>query len=298
MVTIRTKDLNFKYNNTIILEGINIEIQKGSIYGYLGRNGSGKTTTMKLLAGLLQIQSGEIALLGKPVIKNLSQIKRNIGCLIGAPSLYEHFTAFEQLEYMDYYYKMGNNRINDILNIVGLTEEKKRKIKYFSTGMKQRLAIGVALYHNPDILILDEPLNGLDPNGVYSFRQMLFNLNHEGITILISSHILSELEKICTHIGILENGKLLFQGTMLNLMESVERKISFWTTNNDKSCTLLMKVHIPISEFSDTKFTIKLDKNQSLNDVLKILINNEIEILNMEINTLSLEEVFLNLIES
>lgn len=140
-----------------------------------------------------------------------------IGAFVDGPFLYSHFTCYEQMQYFDMIYKMGKDRIKTVLEIVGLWNEREKKVKNLSFGMKQRLGLGVAIFHDPKIILLDEPLNGLDPFGVHDMRELFRRLNGEGKTLLISSHILSELEKICTHIGIIDGGNLVYQDTLENM---------------------------------------------------------------------------------
>jgi ABC-2 type transport system ATP-binding protein len=220
MTIIETNQLYFKYGKNTVLQDINLNIEQGSIYGYLGKNGAGKTTTLKILVGLLANYQGCMLLYGKDFYSNRIDHLHKIGNMIEKPSLYEHFTIYQQMKYLDILFRKGDKRIIEILNLTGLQKEKDKKIKYLSTGMKQRLGIGMSLFHDPDLLILDEPVNGLDPEGVYDVRQLLFRMQEQGKTIVLSSHILSEIEKTCTHIGILDKGKLIYQGGVKELLLS------------------------------------------------------------------------------
>lgn len=220
MNIIETRNLYFRYHKTVILNNINLEIPQGSIYGYLGRNGAGKSTTLKILLGLLPIPDHTVLYWkNKDINSNSSEILKSVGSLIEAPAYYPHLTAYEHLKYLDLIYRCGEKRIAQTLKIVGLNAEKKI-VKHFSTGMKQRLGIGMAIFHNPEILILDEPMNGLDPQGIHEIRELLLKLKEEGKTILLSSHVLGEIERVCSHIGILEKGELLYQGSLKTLMDN------------------------------------------------------------------------------
>ena len=212
---ITTENLSFSYTKrNPVLKNINLKVPKGSIYGYLGKNGSGKSTTIKILLGLLKAQSGTIRYDNRHFTENTLY---RIGNLIESSSFYNHLTAYENLKYLDIMYQRGEDRIAEVLSLVDLNSACNKKAKNFSSGMKQRLGIALALFHNPDILILDEPLNGLDPEGVHDMRKLIVRLHDEGKTILLSSHILSEIEKVCTHIGILNDGQLIYQGSMHSL---------------------------------------------------------------------------------
>ena len=174
-----------------VLNNINFSVKTGSIYGFLGPNGAGKTTTLRLILGLLKKQEGEINVFGKAFEQNRTAILRGIGSLIESPSLYGQLTAAENLSVWQKVYQCSKNRIQEVLNLVGLRDTGAKKASQFSLGMKQRLAIAIALLHNPSLLILDEPTNGLDPNGIIEMRELLKKLNKEQeITILISSHLL------------------------------------------------------------------------------------------------------------
>ncbi len=208
---IETKNLSKIYYNNTVVDSINMHVEKGKIYGLLGKNGAGKTTTMCMLLNLAYPTSGEIYLFGKNSKKYTKEIYSNIGSIIETPGFYENLTAYENLKIIsklrkDFY----PQNINLVLEMVNLENSKSKKFKDFSLGMKQRLGIAAAIMHNPELLILDEPINGLDPFGIKEIRTLLKRLSHEyGITILISSHILSEIENIADVIGIMDKGILI-----------------------------------------------------------------------------------------
>ncbi len=237
---IETIDLTHKFSEKErALNRVNLRVIEGSIYGFLGPNGAGKTTTLKLILGLLKKQHGEISVFGKPFEKNRVETLRRVGSMIESPSIYGHLTAIENLKILQRVYQCPKERIKEVLELVGLAQTGRKKTSQFSLGMKQRLSIAIALLHSPSLLILDEPTNGLDPNGILEIRELLQNLNrNHGITILISSHLLSEIEKLVTHIGIINKGKILFQGTLAELMRK-RRQNSFTVfETNDHAKTL------------------------------------------------------------
>jgi ABC-2 type transport system ATP-binding protein len=243
MHCIETTNLRYRFpGQEPVLKGIDLRVPEGSVYGFLGPNGAGKTTTLKLLLGLLKKQEGEILLFNQPFEKNRISILRQLGSMIESPSLYSHLTATENLTVWQKLYQCPRQRIGEVLDIVGLSATGKKTAGHFSLGMKQRLSIAVALLQNPEILVLDEPTNGLDPNGIIDIRELLKTLNREnGMTIVISSHLLSEIEKMVTHIGIIHEGNLLFQGTMDTLQQQQDARsgICFETENAEKTAAIL-----------------------------------------------------------
>jgi ABC-2 type transport system ATP-binding protein len=240
---IKTTALNYYFNKQQkTLDDINLQVEKGSIYGFLGPNGAGKTTTLRLLLGLLKKQHGSIEIFGKEFDDHRIKSLKKIGSLIEQPSLYGHLTAMENLKIYRKIYGARKERIDQVLQLVGLEGTGKKKAKQFSLGMKQRLSIAIALLHNPDLLILDEPTNGLDPNGIIETRELIRKLNREnGVTIIVSSHILAEVERMATHVGIIHKGKLLFQGTLPELqnMKNKQTFIQIDTSDNDAALKLL-----------------------------------------------------------
>ena len=220
MYVIKTKNLSFNYKKTSVLESINLLVPAGSIYGCLGKNGAGKSTTIKLLLGLLSPCEGMVYYNNQELNANRMCILSKVGSLVESPAYYGNLTGYENLIYLKYIYGCHSDRIKEVLHKVNLWYAKDNKVKKYSSGMKQRLGIAMALINNPKILILDEPLNGLDPEAVFEMRHLLLSLKEEGKTILLSSHILSEVQKICTHIGILQQGKLLYQGTLSELLDN------------------------------------------------------------------------------
>ena len=240
---IKTIGLTYHFKkNQKTLDNINLEVQKGSIYGFLGPNGAGKTTTLRLLLGLLKKQQGSIRVFGKEFDQHRIECLKHIGSLIEQPSLYGHLTAKENLEIYRKIYGTSKDRIDYVLQLVALEATGKKKAKQFSLGMKQRLSIAISLLHNPELLILDEPTNGLDPNGIIETRELIKKLNREnGVTIIVSSHMLTEVERMATHVGIIHKGKLLFEGTLPELQNLKNRQsfIQIDTSNNNAALSLL-----------------------------------------------------------
>lgn len=220
---IETHDLTYHYQRGhTLLHSLDLRVPHQSIYGFLGANGAGKTTTLKLLTGLLKNQSGSITLLNQSLSQNRLQLLRQIGVFIESPSIYSHLSATENLEVFRRLYQCPVANIREALAITGLHHTGSKRAGRFSLGMKQRLGIAVALLHKPSLLILDEPTNGLDPQGIIEMRMLLTHLNQEHkICILISSHMLAEMEKLVTHIGIIDKGRLCYQGPLQSNLENV-----------------------------------------------------------------------------
>lgn len=214
-----------KYRNTIVLDSVSLSVPTGSIYALIGENGAGKTTLFRILAGLSRQTSGAVILAGAETQTELMKQRRNIGYLIESPVLYPDLSVLEnlylcQLQYMG---KKNLDNARQTLELVGLHHQEQKKAKHLSLGMKQRLALAIALFHNPQILILDEPVNGLDPMGIIAFRKLLLKLHTDRkITIMISSHILNELEHIATHYGFLHRGNLRKEISSSELFESAD----------------------------------------------------------------------------
>ena len=216
---LETRDLTKTFKGFNAVSNVNLKIQEESVYGLLGPNGAGKSTTLKMITGLLKKTSGEILFNGHQWTRN---DLNDIGALIEHPALYENLTARENLKVYTTYLGLQEKRIDEVLNIVNLINTGKKKVGQFSMGMKQRLGIAIALINSPKLLILDEPTNGLDPIGVKELRDLIKSFPREGITVIVSSHILSEIELICDHIGIINNGVLGYEGR-INKEEDLEQ---------------------------------------------------------------------------
>src|SRR6478672_5571759 len=245
---IKTTGLSYYYSKDVkTLSDINLNVERGSIYGFLGPNGSGKTTTLSLLLGLLNNQKGDIEIFGEHLHTNRINILKKVGSLIETPSLYGHLTAKENLEVYREVYGVSKKRIREVLQIVGLEDTGKKVTKKFSLGMKQRLAIALALLPQPELLILDEPANGLDPAGIIELRELIKTLNQtHGMTVMISSHLLGEIEKMVSHVGIIFKGKMVFQGPLAAL-DSFQQKASrvFIKTSDDDTAVRLIQDYQP-----------------------------------------------------
>ena len=221
---ITTEQLTKKYKNFTAVDQVSLHVRRGSIYGFLGPNGAGKSTTMKMLLGLTAPTKGRLTIDGKQFPNDRLNILREIGSLIEAPSFYANLTGRENLDVIRCVLGLGQNTVEDALELVGLSEFGDRLAKKYSLGMKQRLGLAGALLGRPPILILDEPTNGLDPSGIHEIRGLVKSLpDLYDCTVLISSHMLSEIERMADDIGILNHGRLLFEGSLDDLRHSARQ---------------------------------------------------------------------------
>ncbi|MDS0527269.1 ATP-binding cassette domain-containing protein [Clostridium sp. SHJSY1] len=244
---IRTNNITKSYGKHKILNSLSMNIKKGDIYGFIGKNGAGKTTMIRVIAGLVIANEGEIELFGHTKDKDIVKARSRMGTLIESPAIYLNMTAKENLELIKIQRGIpGTKCIGEALNLVGLNDVRKKKTKNFSLGMKQRLGIAMALLSDPEFLILDEPINGLDPIGIREIRELLLKLNKErGITILISSHILSELTHISNRYGFINNGSLIEEMTANDLQKKCKSYLHLKVTDcSDVSYILENEVKI------------------------------------------------------
>ena len=260
---IETKNLTKQYGTQKSVADLNIHVRQGRIYGLLGRNGAGKTTTMKMLLGLTQPTSGEVTIWGKPLRTNEKKLLPRIGCLIESPGFYPNLTATENLRIFATLRGVPNrNAIKNALDLVGLPYKDKKLFSQYSLGMKQRLAIALAIMHDPELLILDEPINGLDPIGIAEVRSFIRDLCTErGKTILISSHILSEIALLADDIGIIDHGALLEEESLAELEAKSSRHIRFTVSSTTQAARILER------GFHETQFTIQDDYKMRLHNL-------------------------------
>lgn len=240
---IETHDLTKKYGSQVSVSHLNIHVKRGRIYGLLGRNGAGKTTTMRMLLGLTAPTSGEVSIFGKPFVGNEKKILPRIGCLIESPGFYPNLTATENLKIFAELRGLKNpNYIKGALELVNLPYRDKKLFSQYSLGMKQRLAIALAVMHDPELLILDEPINGLDPIGIAEVRGFIRELcDARGKTILISSHILSEISLLADDVGIIDHGTLLEEESLKELEEKNEKYIHFCVSEAQRAAQIITR---------------------------------------------------------
>lgn len=282
-----------------VLKDINLQVPQGSIYGFLGPNGAGKTTTLKLLLGLLKKQQGNIEIFGKSFRENRIEILQQTGSLIESPSLYGQLTATENLLVMQKVYQCAKERIGEVLQLVGLSATGNKKAQQFSLGMKQRLSIAIALLHQPLLLILDEPTNGLDPNGIIEIRELLKKLNTIfGVTIIISSHLLAEIEKLVTHVGVIHKGRLLFQGTLQQLEQQQQRTYTIIDTNDEiAALRIIRNMDVEVST-EKNKVILPVTDREKIAAINHQLVSNGLQVYQIATVKNDLETIFINMINN
>jgi ABC-2 type transport system ATP-binding protein len=296
---IEVKKLSYHYGNFKVLDNIDLLVHTNSIFGFLGPNGAGKTTTIKILLGLLSTPKNNVFLFNKEIRSNRIEILSKTGSLVESPSLYHHLTASENLHVLVTLLNLKKSKIDEVLETVGLRNVANKKAGKFSTGMKQRLGIAKAMLTDPDLIILDEPTTGLDPNGIIEIRNLLKLLKNDfGKTIFLSSHQLSEVEKICTHVGIINEGKILFQGSKdaLNELNSTSLKID--VSNQAKFLEMLKKQQIEFSTTANNKFIIPFESDTATSKFIHDLVNEDIGIYSVEKTESTLEDLFIKIINN
>ena len=288
---LKIENLTKSYGKNLVLKDINLEIKEGSIFGLIGPNGAGKSTLMKSILGLVKKDSGKITLYGKEVNeKNQKETNRNLGSLIEAPSFYDHLTAYDNLDLICDMKNINKDKIDKTLRDVGLIKSKDKKVREFSLGMKQRVGIAIALIGNPKFLILDEPINGLDPYGIEEMRDLFKSIvKNSNTSILISSHILDEIEKISTHIGILKNGSLTYSGSLEEYRELHPPVIVLKTSDNLKASKLL---ELPKSNIINDYLVLGNKSKEEVAKIIKTLVN-DLDIYRVEKRKESLEKLFI-----
>lgn len=296
-VVLKTYNITKKYGEQLAVDNVNMTIKKGDIYGFIGQNGAGKTTLIRLITGLIHKSGGEIELLGANEENELNKARTMVGSLIESPSLYTNMTARENLEVSRLVRNIpGKKCIDEVLELVGLKDVEKKKVKNFSLGMRQRLGIANALMGNPKLLILDEPINGLDPMGIVEIRELLKKINKEkDMTILISSHILSELSELATTYGIISNGKLIEEITAKQLSEKCRQYIDLKVDDTARAVILLER-ELGISDYevledSNIKVFSNLD---NVGEVNSLLSRSGIIVESISVKGENLEEYFKN----
>lgn len=293
---IETNMLTKYYGTQPVVNKLNLSVPEGSIYGFIGPNGAGKSTTMKLLLGLIHASAGSIHLFGKQMDQsNRLSLLRQTGSLIESPSCYGHLTAQENLEIVCDLKGVKYTDIDRVLAIVDLTNDRGRKVKQFSLGMRQRLGIAQALLGNPKLLILDEPTNGLDPAGIQEMRSLISEMPKLcGATVLISSHLLSELEQIVDQVGIIDHGKLLFQGKLSALQRHSKGDIILRVLHPRKACKALLEQGVTVRAEGNL-LQIPPVREETLAALVYDLAMQDAGIVGLTQQTKSLEDIFLSL---
>ncbi len=293
-LAIETSRLARRYGNLTAVEDLNLHVERGSIYGFLGPNGAGKTTTIRMLLGLIRPDEGEVLLLNEALGKNRLAVLARVGALVETPSLYSHLTGRENLEVTRRLRGIARQQIDRVLAIVNLEKDADRKAREYSLGMRQRLGLGLALLGDPDLLILDEPTNGLDPAGIHEMRDLIRRLpaEHE-ITVFLSSHLLSEVEQMATHLGIIQKGKLLFEGTLENLQAKMHEHLEIELNRPDEAQHLLSGHGFQVQRNGAEKIYVQATGRAAAASINSLLVNQGFDVSRLSLERPSLEETFL-----
>lgn len=291
MSILKVENLCKKIGKKEILKNVTFEINEGDILAFIGPNGAGKTTTIKCILGLQKITDGKVTINGYDIQKDfVNEIKR-VGCIVESPDVYMYLTGMENLELQASFYKnISFHDITKVVKLVGLENRIHDKVSKYSLGMRQRLGIALSLIHNPNLLILDEPTNGLDPEGIKEMRELLLKLAHEGIGILISSHNLSELESFCNKVCIISNGQILEENTISEIKKVDENKYILKVNDTSK----LSKMINQNDQILDKEHLLVIKDELEIAQFIKDLVNKDISIYEVRKETLSLEEAFMN----
>lgn len=296
---IETKDLCKTYGNRMVVDHLNLCVPRGCVYGFIGPNGAGKSTSMKMLLGLVHPTSGSVRLMGQEVTEqNRIRLLRHTGSLIESPSGYLHLTAQENLQIIADLKDVKHTEIERVLDVVHLTQDKNKKVGQYSLGMKQRLGIAMALLGNPEILILDEPTNGLDPAGIQEMRALIAGMPEKtGATVLISSHLLGEMEQMVNRVGIIHHGKTLFDGSLQALRKHSQGDLNLRVLDVLKAMPILQRRGLPTVQ-KDGVLTLPPMPDFRLAEIVQELADSGAGVVELIRHTKSLEDIFLSLTES
>jgi ABC-type multidrug transport system ATPase subunit len=293
-MVINTEGLTFNFGNQTVVKSLSLRVPEGSIYGFLGPNGAGKTTTIKLLMNLLKTQQGSISIFDLELQSNRIKILSQIGSLIEQPAIYLHLSGKENLLNRALLLQLPEKRVDEMLDLVHLKDAAQKKAGQYSLGMKQRLGIALALLPDPRLLILDEPTNGLDPNGIIEVRELLIKLvtKHQK-TVFISSHLLSEVERMATHVGIINHGELLFQGSIGELQALNKSLIKIEAENTVDAANFLTRNNYEVTDVDDHCFFLPYISKQQMGELNALLNKNGFTIYSINKQQQDLEKLFL-----
>ncbi len=291
-VVLKCKNLSKKMKNKIIVSDINFELEEKDILGFVGPNGAGKTTIIKLILGLYKKTTGSVIINNYNLDNDFANSISNVGAIIENPDSYMYMSGLDNLMLSAKIYSISKDRVNEVVKLVGLQDSIKMKVSKYSLGMRQRLGIAQAIIHNPKILILDEPTNGLDPNGIIQLNCLLKKLSKQGMSIIISSHILSELDSLCNKFCFVKNGTIIAYKTKNELRRKKDVDDYIFELSNNSLENILSTYEI----IDDNHIKIST-KKKNINNVIKTLLNNKINIYEIKRESSSLEKIFLNIME-
>ena len=293
---IETRGLTRRFGSQRAVDDLNLLVPAAGVYGFLGPNGAGKTTAIRMLLGLIRPNAGEVRLFGQSLNGNHRSWMGRVGALVEAPSLYPHLTGRENLEVTRRLLGSDRNLVELALATVKLTKDADRRVREYSLGMRQRLGLALALLNNPDLLILDEPTNGLDPAGIHEMRDLIRRLPDEfGVTVFLSSHLLGEVEQIATHIGIIHEGSLLFQGTLAELQSKQQTQLSVGVKQANEATEFLVNTGWNVQRCVDDLLNVSTKAPDDAVRINKLLVNRGLDVFHLVASQRSLEDIFLSL---
>lgn len=294
---IETHGLTRRFGARIAVDDLNLSVPAAGVYGFLGPNGAGKTTAIRMLLGLIRPNDGEVRLFGVQAGSgNRASLMRRVGALVESPSLYPHLTGHENLEVTRRMLGAPRNLIDLALETVKLTTDAARRVREYSLGMRQRLGLALALLNKPELLILDEPTNGLDPAGIHEMRALIRRLPDEfGVTVFLSSHLLSEVEQIAGHIGIIHEGKLLFQGPLSELQTKQQTRLIVGVKQLDAAISCLTKAGLNVERSVDGMLGIAAKTSEDAIRINHLLLDHRVDVFHIALAQPSLEDIFLTL---
>jgi ABC-2 type transport system ATP-binding protein len=293
---IETRRLTRRFGAQLAVDDLNLQAPEAGVYGFLGPNGAGKTTAIRMLLGLIRADAGEVHLFGVPLAANRQRLMRRVGALVESPSLYPHLTGRENLEVTRRMLGAPRALIERALDIIKLTEDANRRVREYSLGMRQRLGLALALLNKPELLILDEPTNGLDPAGIHEMRDLLRSLPSEfGVTVFLSSHLLSEVEQIASHIGIIHEGRLLFQGTLSELQDEHRAQLILGVNQPEQALHCLAGAGWSVQTRADGMLGVNATTAEDAVRINNLLVSQRVEVFHLAPAQASLEDIFLTL---
>ncbi len=283
-----------KIGHHVIVSDLSFSLNEGDILGFIGPNGAGKTTSIKLMLGLQSLSGGSVKILGYDIKKDFVKAIRQVGAIVENPDLYMYLTGYENLKIASVFYQVDKNRIDEVVRLVGLEERIHDAVKNYSLGMRQRLGIAVAILHRPKLLILDEPMNGLDPEGIKDLKNILTTLARDySMAIIISSHILSELESFCTRICIFSKGRVEKDASIVEIKRITEKERYCLEVSDTNLDSILTSYRVLDNEHIEVSAT-----RENIVNILKALLLNDILVYEVKREVLSLEDVFLKVMEA
>lgn len=293
---IQTVGLSHHFGQQAVVKNLSLQVPKGSIYGFLGPNGAGKTTTIKILLNLLQSPADTVFVFGKEINHHRIACLGKMGSLVEQPAIYVHLTGKENLINRCILLGISKRKADEMLALVGLSEAANKKTGKYSLGMKQRLGIALALIADPELLLLDEPTNGLDPNGIIEIRNLMIKLaNEHGKTILVSSHLLAEIERTATHVGIINKGELLFQGTVSELHNLSKPTIKIEVNDQALASNILSSNGVEIISEKDNFINVSYASKADMGNLNTLLVQNGVTVYSINTDKKDLEHLFLDI---